>query len=717
MSKIFRRNSSLGPGLPFFFPNNTPANATNNNNNNNSTNTTTTGNNNNNNNNSQNENGGVAGPSAASPERQLSTDQVTTVDASEKRNPRRTFSIPRVLRLDTSFTSRHHGLVVSPDGSPTQEGDGTFSQMILEGMNEKDKAKLTGKTMVEEEKPGSGHVWDVWPILPRNVRRWDKPAHHVTIPAGSVIVNRQLDPLPEGWTMYIHPEGKPFYHRIAMEPEYNLLQGTLLFDKGKPLCRPLEIVTDSDPRDPVTRKTLEHAHFIARVTVAENNFELPERSELFIELYPENEPDLRPYAGYYLADHTNQTIFWAAPVKTDDLGALRVNPGTFGDQHLKCFPLDKNIDIKAAHENLVDQLSFMYIDIATSVTSTSTWSENECQSFLSILNHCPERRKTWTIARLTALMAQWQFQNLYGHPAARLDRTYSYEVEVDQVDAEDKDELDAGDQASNKSGATATTKASNYRWKAIKSRMEIYWQIFVAVLLRITCTLLFDAPAAHNTALEKVWVDKIVHRVRFQDLIDKTVKEWSDVSLLSTVLWTANMAFLAIPYPILDPQQQNPLSRFQTVTRIAMITASLGSTVFSVGSIAISLLHIRKHRTERTAEESCNFLETQHHHVYGHRPLAILWALPFAFLMWSVLSFSAAVMLFCVTASGIVTEVTTLGLSAVIVGWIVLSVWYFWRREANWTPTANGRRSFRMIFTDWLWEMKLGAEKFGKSFS
>ena len=55
---------------------------------------------------------------------------------------------------------------------------------------------------------------------------------------------------------------------------------------------------------------------------------------------------------------------------------------------------------------------------------------------------------------------------------------------------------------------------------------------------RIICVFLFDAPAAHNEALEKVWVDKIVNKVRFQYLIDRTVKDWNDISLLSTVLWT-----------------------------------------------------------------------------------------------------------------------------------------------------------------------------------
>jgi hypothetical protein len=51
------------------------------------------------------------------------------------------------------------------------------------------------------------------------------PIAHMQIPAGSLVKNRVMDPLPEGWTMYIHPEGKPYYHRQAMEPEANLLQG------------------------------------------------------------------------------------------------------------------------------------------------------------------------------------------------------------------------------------------------------------------------------------------------------------------------------------------------------------------------------------------------------------------------------------------------------------------------------------------------------------
>ena len=121
----------------------------------------------------------------------------------------------------------------------------------------------------------------------------------------------------------------------------------------------------------------------------------------------------------------------------------------------------------------------------------------------------------------------WQFQNLYGHPAARLDRTHSYEVEVPAVVSPTDDEKPA-------SLMSSTTEAS----RSFRSRMETIYTATVAIILRICCVLLFDAPAAHNEALEKVWVDKIVHKMRFQYLIDRTVKDWGDVSLLSTVLWT-----------------------------------------------------------------------------------------------------------------------------------------------------------------------------------
>jgi hypothetical protein len=51
------------------------------------------------------------------------------------------------------------------------------------------------------------------------------PVSHVPIQAGSLAINCPAEELPEGWTMHIHPEGKPYYHRVAMEPPTGLLTG------------------------------------------------------------------------------------------------------------------------------------------------------------------------------------------------------------------------------------------------------------------------------------------------------------------------------------------------------------------------------------------------------------------------------------------------------------------------------------------------------------
>lgn len=114
----------------------------------------------------------------------------------------------------------------------------------------------------------------------------------------------------------------------------------------------------------------------------------------------------------------------------------------------------------------------------------------------------------------------WQFSNLYGHPSARLICSHSYQVEV----------------------PIAPTKEESITMEDLKmgfrDRFVTYYQTTVAFILRIVCALLFDAPIAHNDALEKIWVDKIVNKVLFQHLIDRTVKDWGDASLFSTVLWT-----------------------------------------------------------------------------------------------------------------------------------------------------------------------------------
>lgn len=173
------------------------------------------------------------------------------------------------------------------------------------------------------------------------------------------------------------------------------------------------------------------------------------------------------------------------------------------------------------------------------------------------------------------------------------------------------------------------------------------------------------------------------------------------------------MAFLAIPYPL----NNNTPTWFEGVVRQAMVGASLASTVFAVGSIAVGLIHVKKHRLILTVNDAHDFLCDAYHPLFGLRPLAILWSLPFAFLLWSVLTFSAAVLLFCVTIGSNTPKYVLLPLAAIMLGWVLVTVWYLWKRGTKWSVDLES--GGRLERNDQLTEMmsKLRLPGFSKSWS
>jgi hypothetical protein len=163
------------------------------------------------------------------------------------------------------------------------------------------------------------------------------------------------------------------------------------------------------------------------------------------------------------------------------------------------------------------------------------------------------------------------------------------------------------------------------------------------------------------------------------------------------------MAFLAIPIPTNTTYTAGQLSLLQT----AAYTCSLFSTIFSIGSITLGLLNTRKHRGESSYKEIADFLQGAHHRHYGFRPLAIVYALPIALLMWAVLSFAGAIALYCLIATSVIPRVAVLALGAFLTGCTLVTVWYFWQRETRWGYDVEGvspKRRQRLRIADWFWD-------------
>ncbi|KAH9032507.1 hypothetical protein EDB84DRAFT_1490726 [Lactarius hengduanensis] len=184
------------------------------------------------------------------------------------------------------------------------------------------------------------------------------------------------------------------------------------------------------------------------------------------------------------------------------------------------------------------------------------------------------------------------------------------------------------------------------------SRQDRYKSIYKdghrkrTILIRIFSPILFFFPDAYLRELQKLWMDKIIVEALWKESTQRVVSEWSDFVLYSTVMLTANVAFLAVPGVIVVPQYPIPPNTWIKPSP-AQIASSI-SLVFSIGSIITGLLLIRRNRTMMTKDPNSvwHYLYGMKWPVVGLEPLAIAFSLTYALLMWSVWGFFVALMIF-----------------------------------------------------------------------
>ena len=175
------------------------------------------------------------------------------------------------------------------------------------------------------------------------------------------------------------------------------------------------------------------------------------------------------------------------------------------------------------------RITYHHPDVTTSPTSTSTYTASECSAFIGSIDKTPENSRTWPIARIAGFMGDHRFLNYYGHPSARLNHLHAFEVEQTEDDAP-------------ASVASAEQMPEQSTWRpridGLCLRTTTLWYSIVAIWLRLCSIFLFDTPMRHHTALEDLFVDKIVYQRTYQRSMKTLLEDWSDASLLSTVLWT-----------------------------------------------------------------------------------------------------------------------------------------------------------------------------------
>ncbi|KAL4254770.1 hypothetical protein ABKN59_004796 [Abortiporus biennis] len=178
---------------------------------------------------------------------------------------------------------------------------------------------------------------------------------------------------------------------------------------------------------------------------------------------------------------------------------------------------------------------------------------------------------------------------------------------------------------------------------------------------------------------QSIYYESSLPRPRF---IEKLKTEWQDFTLVATVLLTANVSFLAIPSVDIGTQ-----------TRTAAQISSYVSSVASIGSILTSMLLIRQWRVKpkENVQEAHMYLQTHATTSRGIEGFAVLCSLPYAFLMWAMVSFLLAFCLECLMTqdlAAIATASIAWGILILVVLWCIYQAW-----ESNhgsmWTRFLN----------------------------
>ncbi|KAF9051550.1 hypothetical protein BJ165DRAFT_896597 [Panaeolus papilionaceus] len=467
---------------------------------------------------------------------------------------------------------------------------------------------------------------DIIPISPEHHKRYlnrEKVSFKITsrtIPPLTLSYATERS-LRGGWTVHVHTEGARYFYNAAKR-----------------------LYTDADLFNPEIRRHVEGIYTRIQKDI-KPDWRFPSNYDLVLDI---TEQDGQFETNYYYVDHTSRVAFWLDEFCVEDFDVWLQVIGVTSLSHIgreseaqywhhcQIYPTSFVLTRELVRE-LRDIILQNIGDATTSPYSTSPYELDELHKMLSLMTNIeanvgddPLNIGTRNlVARFFWVFTRERFIHFYGEPSARLDRTqtvYAYGPAV-------------GDRT---------------------------------LLIKTVSPFLFLAPEVTLRTLQKMFVDGLVNKPLFERSMKKLNDEWQEIIIFATVLLNANVAFLAIQSVDVGKPSRSPIQ----------ISCYL-SVVASVGCIILSLLLIRqtRNKTRECAAEASEFLYRRSSVAFGVESLAIMYSLPYAFLMWAMTSFLSAFCFLCFLKTSIVTRaiITPPGLVLLVfVGWCL---WIYWEKK------------------------------------
>ncbi|KAI0250653.1 hypothetical protein BJV78DRAFT_1393295 [Lactifluus subvellereus] len=431
------------------------------------------------------------------------------------------------------------------------------------------------------------------------------------------------------------------------------------------------LFTDTDMHNPLRRDEIEEFHHYLQKILRADQLTIPSNNyDLVLDIMPTEDGQIQ--WSYYYACHDNRCLFWLETYDASHM--LSELNGVSSPAHVKhrlessywcvdCVLLDWYAKHRCwvarnhwslfpvvfegrclplpVYDELAGILSHGCVDAMTSTSSTLPYDDETMYRMINLVRKAKEadggvQYYTAATTRLLSFFAHWRFLYFHGQRHARLVR--------DQ---------------------TVYNKPKRER----------------TLLITLLSPLLFFAPEVHLRDVERLWTNDVIIETVWKSFMTKLLGEWEDVILWSTVMLTANVGFLAIPGVVLSNLNGSNITSASAVnifTSPSQIASSL-SIEASVGSIVIGLLLVRHNRTKQKEDPlgASTYLDQSTHRLFGLEPMAIIFSLPWALLMWSMVIFFIALLLFCFSISNISTRifvsVMSVMMAPLVVGCILTS--------------------------------------------
>ncbi|KAJ6588850.1 hypothetical protein B0H19DRAFT_1248446 [Mycena capillaripes] len=503
----------------------------------------------------------------------------------------------------------------------------------------------------------------IFPGTPESVRRYERKAFAPDEPTQFTLppltISLLPNPPPAGWTVYQHPEGARYF-----------------FHEEK------RVFTDANLFDPPTLTFINDNVRTINDFLRANGIQLESDVDFVLDEYIYL--DQSKGCQYYFVNHQDRCVFWMDKADSDMMfPIMRELNGVTSASHIRheleaqywnhCEFFPRSFEV--THE-ILDELRDILLhalgDLVTSVKSTVSWKIEELNNMINLIDgfggefriylpppvvHVPLENvdrgnvnkkfsgASCLVGRLMQVFVRARVYNFHGEPSARL----------------------------NVGESVYTT---------IPSR---------TLLIKLLSPLLFYAPDLRLVDLKTIYTDGLIRHRRYSGFIKDITSDWQNFhTLYATVLLNVNVAFLAI-----QSVDNNSVTN-RSPTQISCYLSML----MSIGSIIIGLQLVEKNRDRDrvTAPDAAKFTLNRTNPTLGLETLAILYSLPYALLIWSMVSFLVAFLLMCFEKSNLVTRTLVAVIwtvVAVLILWCVFTVWeggdWDWPRDllSYWRPSAD----------------------------